>query len=331
MGEFRQNLATKRWVIIASERAKRPHELVTVRANLTADHPAWDQDCPFCVGNEEADLEVARIPAEGPWRVRVVRNRYPAVQMEGEAVYHFDGLHRTINAVGYHEVVVESPRHNTCHALESADDVALLMQTFYQRGHAMATDPRIEHIIYFKNHGERAGTSLVHPHTQIIGLPVVPNAIRSREEDARRHFDETGRCVFCQMLAEELGEGQRLVSENEHFVAFVPYAALSPFHTWILPRRHMASFLLSAQEELTALGGILHDTLRRLYLGINDPDFNYVVRSAPLRDVGYNYLHWYLTIIPRVTQTAGFELGSGMYINTTPPEEAAAFLRSVTV
>ncbi|GAG03335.1 unnamed protein product, partial [marine sediment metagenome] len=167
-------------------------------------------------------------------------------------------------------------------------------------------------------------------HAQIIALPIVPFEIRSRTEEARRYFDDTARCVFCHMLSDELKVGTRVIAESEHFVAFVLYAAFSPFHTWIVPRRHEPSFLRATAHEMADLGDLLHRVLRKLYVGLRDPDYNYAIRTAPLRDPGYDYLHWYITLFPRITHTAGFEMGSGMFINSAMPENSAAFLRSVS-
>ncbi len=331
MAQLRQNMATKQWVIISTERAKRPKDFAVTERTLTSERPEWDADCPFCPGNEEHELEIMRIPNEGPWQVRVVRNKYPALEREGDRVRVFDGVHRQISGIGYHEVPIESRQHNTCPALESTDQVTLMLETFQQRGQTISQDPRIEHIIYFKNHGRRAGTSLEHPHTQLIALPIVPYNIRVRAEEAHRFFDDTGRCVYCQMWMDELEDGQRVVVESKHFVAFVLYAALSPFHMWIVPRRHEPSFLNATEEELADLGQVLHQVSRQLYFGLNDPDYNYVIRTAAKRDMEQEFLHWYLTIVPRVTRVAGFELGSGMFINTALPEDSADFLRSVQV
>jgi UDPglucose--hexose-1-phosphate uridylyltransferase len=329
MPELRQNIATKEWVVIATERGKRPEDLVQPPRPLTADRPAWEEGCPFCPGNEELDLELMRIPERGPWQLRVVRNKYPALELEGERTRTFEGVRRQITGVGYHEVLVESPLHNTCPGLESSIEISLMLEAFKIRGREIAQDPRIEQIIYFKNHGESAGTSLAHPHTQLIGLPIVPYGIRARTEEARRYFDDTGRCVFCHMLSDELRDGQRLVTKSKYFAAFIPYAALSPFHIWVLPRRHESDFLNATAHELADLGHLMRQVLRKLYAGLRDPDYNYVLRSAPLHDLGTEYLHWYVSIVPRVTRSAGFELGSGMFINVSLPETSAAFLRSV--
>jgi len=330
MPELRQNIATKEWVIISAERSKRPKQFVSSSRKLTSERPEWDERCPFCPGNEEPELEVLRIPQNEPWQVRVVRNKYPALQRDGDRVQTFDRVKRHISGVGYHEVLVESRLHNTCPALESPEEIALMLKTFQLRGTEIAKDKRIEHIIYFKNHGKRAGTSLEHPHTQLVGLPIVPNDIRSRTEESRRYFDDTGRCVYCQMIEDELREKKRIVVEGKQFVAFVPYAAFSPFHIWVLPRYHRSNYLNVPSEELDSMSLILKNVFSKLYLGLRDPDYNYIIRSSALDNREQEYIHWYMTIIPRVTRAAGFELGSGMFINSSLPEESAAFLRKVS-
>jgi UDPglucose--hexose-1-phosphate uridylyltransferase len=330
MPELRQNLVTKEWVIIATERAKRPEEFVQASKDRVEDRPAFAEHCPFCPGNEELDLERLRIPSEGDWQLRVVRNRYPALQEQGERVRHITGRNSSISGVGYHEVVVESRLHNTCPALESVDEVERTLRAFQLRGIALHEDSRVEHVVYFKNHGPTAGTSLLHPHTQLLGLPVVPYTVRTRIEEARRYFDDHGVCVYCRMREEEEHDESRLVVKSTWFTAVIPYAAFSPFHIWILPRRHTASFLDISPEELRDLSQVLREVLRKLYFGLNDPDYNYLVRSAPEHERLSDYLHWYIAIVPRVTRMAGFELGSGMFINPALPEESAAFLRSVT-
>lgn len=335
MPELRQNLATREWVIIASERAKRPNVFAeSLHRPLTEERGEYDSACPFCPGNEELDLEIERSPVnamDAPWETRVVRNKFPALAKDGVLTRVFDGVQRRIAGVGHHEVVIEHPSHNTTLALMKEEDIHHVLETFQRRGREISKDHRIEQIIYFKNHGERAGASLVHPHCQIITLPVVPSSIRRRIDEARRYFDDNGSCVFCDMLQDELARGERLVAVNEHFVAFLLYAALSPFHLWILPRRHRASFPDASQEELAGLAGVLRDVLQRIYYGLRDPDYNLIVRSGPVKEPGSVYFHWYVTLIPRVSRSAGFEMGSGMYINPSLPEASAEFLRNVEI
>jgi UDPglucose--hexose-1-phosphate uridylyltransferase len=289
--------------------------------------PERDPECPFCPGQEEATLEIERIPGEN-WQVRVVRNKYPALASEGARERSFEGIYRHVSGVGYHEVIIESPKHNVSPAGLTAEEVSWVMEAFHRRGQRMIEDQRIEHIIPFKNHGRRSGASLQHPHAQIVGLPIIPSDIRARVHEARRYYDETGDCVYCTILAEECKDGRRVLLSNDGFVSFIPFAALSPFHIWILPRRHQSSFWSSSTQDTAALSDALKRTLQVIDKRLNNPDYNYVIRSAPLRDEAREYFHWYLAIVPRVSQSAGFELGSGMYINTACPEESAAFLRS---
>lgn len=330
MPEIRQNIVTRDWVIIAKERAKRPMTYVEPRKNLDIDtYPSHDLHCPFCPGNEELDLEVERHPVKGMWQTRVVLNRYPALSSNGSVTRNLNGVARSISGVGQHEVLVEHPLHNTTIALMDVSHVQTILQTFYSRGWEIRKDARIEQIIYFRNHGEQAGASLKHPHSQIIGLPVVPQTIRRRIDEMRRYFDDNGCCSVCTMMQHELQDGSRIVSESKHFVAFVLYAAPTPFRIWIVPRLHSVSFLYASEEEVADLAKIIHDILKRLYIGLNDPDYNLVIRTAPVKELSNDYLHWYVTIIPRLSRMAGFELGSGMSINPTLPEDSAAFLRNV--
>jgi Galactose-1-phosphate uridylyltransferase len=213
----------------------------------------------------------------------------------------------------------------------SADAVSHVLSVYRQRYSIIRQDPRIEAIIIFKNHGEEAGTSIVHPHSQLVATPIVPYQIRSRIDEAIRYFDDTGECVGCRTVQDELRAKERVIHETEHFVCFIPYAALSPFHTWIFPKRHSCSFDAITQEELNDLAVMMKIVLAKLYVGLNNPSYNYSIRSIPTREQQAEYFHWYLSIIPRVSKTAGFELGSGMFINTAVPEDSASFLREVKV
>ncbi len=332
MAELRQNMATKEWVIISTERAKRPDSYIEKHKPVITETQLFhDPTCPFCPSNEELDLEVERTPSNGEWQTRVVKNRFPALSEQGDVNRTFDGVHRSITGVGYHEVVVEHPRHNTTLALMKAEEIKIYLETMLSRGWDLQRDSRVEQVVYFKNHGSRAGASLKHPHSQIIGLPVVPNDIRRRIEEARRYFDDTGYCVYCTMMQDELKNKDRLVAISKHFVAFVLYAAPAPFHLWIVPRKHSVSFLYAQDDELMNLAYILRNVLRKLYIGLRDPAYNLIFRTAPAKEISNDYLHWYVTIVPRLSHSAGFELGSGIFINPSIPEESAEFLRNVKI
>ncbi|MCE5230032.1 galactose-1-phosphate uridylyltransferase [bacterium] len=328
MAELRQNMVTKEWVIIAPDRALRPDQFRIPAKVLTHQLPVFIHDCPFCPGNEsETPADLMRWPESGPWKSRLFPNKFPALSRDGERVYSHDGVTRSMTGVGYHEVLIETRRHNSTPGLQSPQTILRTLNIFIARGRQIAADPRIEQVYYFKNHGPGAGTSIIHPHCQLLALPMVPFSVRARIDEQRRTYDEEGVCPICATLDAEIEDGRRIVSANDKFVAFVPYAALSPFHMWIVPRRHGPSFLDLALPEVESLAALMREVFGRLYYGLNDPDYNYIIRSAPQRDSSSAYLHWYISIMPRVTRMAGFELGSGMSINPTLPVDNAEFLR----
>ncbi len=331
MSELRKNIISRQWVIIATERARRPHQF-TREKKVRNELPWHVPNCPFCPGNEaETPPETFRLPVAGNWRVRVVPNKFPALTAEGELVRTNIGNKRTISGVGIHEIIIETPDHNSTLALMNDAEVERVIEAYLHRYHCTLADSRAEHVTLFKNHGAAAGTSIEHPHSQIIATPIIPGEIRERLESALQFYDESGQCMFCATLKGEQEEGTRVVDENEQFVAFIPFAALSPFHLWIFPKRHCAAFGAINDAEGTALASILRRVLRKLYDGLGDPDYNFVIRTAPKESERLRHYHWYVTIVPRVTQTAGFELGSGMFINMALPEESAQFLRGVVV
>ena len=329
MPELRQNRFTKEWVIIATERARRPDQMRVQRSEKPS-LASYVATCPFCQGNEHlAPPEVMSIRGSGGWKVRVVPNKFAALAREGQPERRVERSRRTMNGVGIHDVIVETPDHALTTALLPVGDVAEVLRCYKRRFEEVSRDPRIAHVTIFKNHGVGAGTSLEHAHSQLIGTPVISSQVRHRLYEALRHFDEFGECIFCTALQEELDERSRLVVTSEHFVALEPYASSSPFSTYIYPRRHMASFGAITEQEMMDLAGVLKTVLAKLYYGLDNPDFNYAIRSSPAENNGVKYYHWYLSVIPRLTQVAGFELGSGMFINVVLPEAAAEFLRNV--
>ena len=330
MPELRQNFFTKEWVIIATERAKRPEELVTHRQPKMV--PSRVETCPFCTGNEaKTPPQILRVPAnpEVPWQVRVVPNKFAALSREVQPTRSIHRSRRTIEGFGVHDVIVETPDHSQFMALMQDSHVAEVLRVYKSRFDALNHDPRILHVTIFKNHGVDAGTSLEHPHSQLVATPVISHQVRERLEQALRHYDEYGECMFCQLLEEELSEQTRVVMTTEHFAAIEPFASPTPFCTYIVPRRHMAGFSDISAAEIVDLARVLRGILAKLYYGLENPDFNYTIRSTPAESAGVKYFHWYLSIIPRLTRVAGFELGSGMFINTVLPEAAAEFLRNV--
>ena len=331
MPELRQNFFTKEWVIIATERAKRPEELATHRA--IEPMPAFVETCQFCPGNESrTPSEVMRTPTGGaPWAVRVIPNKFAALSSDVQPTRSLQHLRRRIDGFGFHEVIVDSPDHSRSIALLSDEHVARILSVYKQRYNALSMDHRVNHITIFKNHGADAGASLQHPHSQLIATPVIPSQVRHRLHEALRHYDDVGECMFCHMVEREVEDQTRIVLKNERFVAMEVFAAPTPFATHIFPLRHMASFGDISEMEIADLARILRSLLAKLYVGLENPDLNFTVRSGPSEYSGARHFHWYVSVIPRLTRVAGFELGSGMFINTVLPEAAAEFLRKVAI
>ena len=332
MPELRQNFFTKEWVIIATERAKRPEELATHRAVQPV--PAFVETCPFCPGNEnKTPPEVMRTPGMSgePWAVRVIPNKFAALSSEVQPTRNLQHLRRRIDGFGFHEVIIDSPDHARYLALLPDAQVADILGAYRERYNTLSLDRRVNHITIFKNHGADAGASLQHPHSQLIATPVIPSQVRHRLFEALRHYDDAGECMFCHMVEREIEDKTRIVIKGEHFVAMEVFASATPFATYIFPLRHMASFGDISDLEISDLARVLRTLLAKIYVGLENPDLNYTVRSAPAEYAGARHFHWYVSVIPRLTRVAGFELGSGMFINTVLPEAAAEFLRKVAI
>lgn len=327
--EIRQNKATKQWVIVAPSRGKRPLAFNSQESENQR-LPAVDKDCPFCPGNEKS-LPSIIMELPGPegsqWQTRVVPNKFPALTSDENNVRYRRGLYLAMPGYGRHEVIIESPVHNRRISQMTPKEVGIIIETYHRRYVNVMKQNWSFMTLIFRNHGRQAGTSLAHPHSQIIVTGMVPTYIRWREERAQYYFDESGRCVYCDILEQEAQERQRVISENETFLAFVPYAAEVPFEIWIMPTKHQACFSDLSDQEKPGLAAILQDCLARLQRKLNDPDYNYIINTAARYRAGEPQLHWYLQIRPRLTTQAGFEIGSGISINPSLPEEDAAFLR----
>ncbi len=329
--EVRQNKVTGEWVVFAPTRRKRPSDFRSLDGK-TEELPSYDPTCPFCPGNERQLAETLLTLPEGngsEWRTKVVANKFPALDPEGDTRRRVQGIHLSMGGFGRHEVIIESPAHNRRIASLAPGDVELVIETYSRRYTDLMKQHETMMAIIFRNHGRRAGTSLIHPHSQIVVTGVVPRSVRRREEEAGRYFDNFGSCVFCDLLDQELKEGKRMVYENRTFAAFIPFAAEVPFEVWIVPRRHQADFGQISDEEKADLAHALHHVLGKLTDRLNDPDYNYVINTSARFRSDEPQLHWYLQILPRLTTRAGFEIGSGISINPSLPEADAEFLTDV--
>jgi len=327
--ELRRNELTGEWVAFAPPRSGRPKDWSRGRDDAPA-LPKRDPACPFCPGNEEelpGILLELTAPGGSQWQTRVVPNKYPALAPTGDIKRRTDGFHLSMDNYGRHEVIIESPDHDAELSEMSQLAVETIVETYHQRYiDAMRRHENLLCVI-FRNHGRLAGASLAHPHSQIIATGVVPRRIREREEHAEAYYDQWGRCVLCDMIEHELRDGGRLVDGNDSFAAFVPYAAAVPFEVWITPLRHTADFGAVRENEKRDLARSLRRVLTRLRRRLSAPDYNYVVHTAAQHRADEPQLHWYLQVQPRLTTRAGFEIGSGIRINPTLPEDNAAGLR----
>ena len=327
--EMRYNPVSGDWVIYATARRARPDEM-RPRAGLCSPASSYEPSCPFCPGNDHMlpGILLELGSDAGDWKVRVVPNRYPALTPEGNCTESPEGVYRVMQGIGHHEVIIESQHHNRPIGSLSPSEAKFVIEAYHRRYRDLAANPGIRTVFIFRNHGVKAGTSLLHPHSQIIATPLVTQSMQTRRRQALAHVKTSGRCLFCQISEEEAHTGRRIVFQNDHFVGFVPYAAETPCETWIVPTAHRADFGDIAEDEKTGLAEALQSVLARIRETLNDPDYNFVIHSVPFADaVEAPALHWYVQIQPRLTTPAGFEMGSGIRINPSLPEADAAFLR----
>ncbi len=319
--------------MIAPERARRPEDYKSALRELTSERPHHRVDCPFCPGSEgNTPGETLCLAGAAGWLVRSVPNRYPALTPgQREPRRRGDRFHPSLDGLGRHEVIIESPAHNATLALQSVFEVTLVLKAWRERYRLLSQQPGVEHVVIFKNHGAAAGTSLEHPHSQVVSLPVLPPQVRHRLDEAARAYHENGQCIFCKLLTREKRSDQRIVKKGRYFTAFVPFAAPSPYCLWLFPNRHHHSYSQLNDEELEDLAELLRDVLRRLYFGLSDPPYNLVLRSAHPNSLSSALFHFYITVVPRLGRTAGFELGTGMFINPSLPEKDAEYLRTLTL
>jgi UDPglucose--hexose-1-phosphate uridylyltransferase len=327
--ELRKDPITGRWVIIATDRAKRPTDFVREKVEIRG-----SGFCPFCSGNEsKTPPEIHAYRKDGSqrdtpgWSLRVVANKFPALGIEGTLNRQGEGLYDKMNGIGAHEVIIETPDHSLTLASMPPRAVEDVLWAFRDRILDLKKDRRFKYILIFKNHGEAAGASLEHTHSQLIALPVVPKRVREEVDSAKEYYNFKERCIFCDIIRQEVEDTVRLIAENQAFIALAPYAPRFPFEMWIVPKVHQSAFEESQKHEFEQLAVILKDMLTRLDKVLDSPAYNYIIHSSPIPEASNDYYHWHLEIMPKLTKVAGFEWGTGFYINPTPPEESARFLR----
>lgn len=334
MPELRKDPVNGRWVIISTERRKRPNDFRFERPEIIG-----REQCPFCPGHEEftppevlAYRRNGGAPNSRDWDLRVVPNKFPALQVEGGLDREGDGMFDRMNGIGAHEVIIETPDHDKTFASMSELEIERVLSAFRERVLDLKQDRRLRYILVFKNQGATAGATLEHAHSQLIALPVVPDFVREEIEGARRHFAAKERCVFCDIVHQEMTAGVRVIQETADIIALAPYAPRFPFESWLLPRLHASKFEDAPQHEYESLAWVLKAVLTRIDRALESPAYNLIIHSAPFNDAnhgGADVYHWHVEILPKVARMAGFEWGTGFYINPTSPEEATRVLRAV--
>ena len=324
-------------MIISTERAQRPGQIETCPGETNG------KGCPFCAGRE--GLTPPEIFAWRPtntrpntpgWEVRVVPNKYPALHVEGELDKQGHGVYDRMNGIGAHEVIIETPDHAKRLEEQSRESVAKVFEAYKLRIADLSRDMRIKYILVFRNEGRAAGASLAHPHSQLIATPVTPKRVKEELTGSAAYFHYKDRCIYCDIIRQEIAERVRVVYENELFVSFCPFASRFPFELWVLPKKHHADYQSITRDETRVLADMMIVTLGKLAKALNRPQYNFVLHTSPVRwprkdywrTIEFDY-HWHIEIMPRLTQIAGFEWGTGFYINPTSTEDAAKYLQEV--
>ncbi len=338
MSEVRQNLATKEWVVIAPGRSKKPKSVHANIDKIRVSDKTHDPSCPFCPGNEETSPVEEKFRIDNPrgdWKVRVINNKFKIFAAELCSLkpepFLDDGIYKKLKACGEHELIIETSQHNKTIIDMSAEEVKNIILAILDRYHVFERNSGNLITLIFKNYGAMAGQTQIHSHTQIVNSRIVPSYIRLLINEAQAYFDENGTCVFCDILTYELKEGRRVIYENEDYAAFVPYAAGSEHETWIMPKYHSAGLDALEGNRVDHLAQILGIVFKKFYQAIEDPDFNFVIRSAPYPLTKVPFYHWHIQLLPRIKIVGGFERGTHVPVNTVSPEESARLLRDCQI
>lgn len=339
MPELRKDPVIGRWVIIATERSKKPDQFNSVSRETQ------NGECPFCEGKEsQTPPEILALrphtEANKPgWQVRVIPSVAPFLRIENDLDRRGHGLYDVMNGIGAHEVIVETPQHITNIADLSPEQIANVFYTYRERMIDLEKDTRFKYVLVFKNHGWQAGGGKEkHSRSQIIATPITPMRVKEELLGSRQYYEYHERCIFCDIIKQEIEQKERVVLDIDGFLAVVPFASRFPFEIWILPKKHSSEFINCQERERIDLSRILKLVLLKLKKALDDPPYNYIIHTAPFRREKRGYwktvnqdYHWHIEIMPRITRVAGFEWGSGFYICPIPPEEAAKFLRETEV
>lgn len=330
MAELRRDPIVGRWVIVDTDHPNKPedyeHEQYIPKGGV----------CPFCYGSEsmtppeiDSIRDLHTQPNTPGWQVRVVPNKFPALQIEGELDRRGIGMYDASNGIGAHEVLIETPYHSKDIPDLLNEEVEKIIIMSLRRITDLERDRRFKYIMLFRNYGAAAGASLEHPHTQIIALPMVPKNVMEEIKGAEDYFNYRERCIFCDIIRQESQEKERIICENKYFISFFPFVSRFPFEIWIMPKKHHGHFCRIEQDEIPLFASILKDTITKIKKLFVNLSYNYIIHTSPVNGDGNESYHWHVELMPKLTRVAGFEWGTGFYLVPTPPELASQYLKSV--
>ncbi|MFH0876719.1 MAG: galactose-1-phosphate uridylyltransferase, partial [Candidatus Omnitrophota bacterium] len=309
MPELRKDPIVGRWVIVETENPKPPEAF-----EIKPHHYDESANCPFCYGNEHMtppEIQAFRYDKTAPntpgWQVRVVPNKFPALQIEGELDRRGMGIFDLSNGIGAHEVIVETPYHTKDLSELELTEIEKVLNMYALRSRDLAKDKRFKYIMIFKNYGAPGGATMDHNHSQLIALPMIPKNVLEELHGAEGYFKYRERCIFCDVIRQEIEEKDRIIAENRHFISFCPFVSRFPFEMWILPKEHTLSYCDITKEQIPELAKILKEVLCRMKTVLKDPPYNFIIHTSPIdgeERLGY---HWHMEIMPRISRIAGFE------------------------
>jgi len=330
MPQLRKDPIVGRWVVVNVEKPLHPQDF-----HLPPFKRKGEKNCPFCYGNEHMTPPEIQVIADGErqpntsgWRVRVVPNKYPALRIEGQLDKKGLGMYDMSNGIGAHEVIIDTPHHFKGLEELGVEEIKDILRMYCLRSLDLRKDKRFKYILIFKNVGAEAGASLEHPHSQLIALPMVPKNVKEEIKGAKRYFEFRERCVFCDMIAYEMESQERIIYQNDLFLAFCPLSSRFSFEVWIIPKEHKDDFATMSELELERLASSIKEVIRKLRKVLGEHPYNYIIHTSPVNTDSHFSYHWHIEIMPKLTRVAGFEWGSGFYIVFTPPELAAQYLKN---
>jgi len=333
MSEFRKNLITNDWVMFAPSRASRPIELKGAekvnQIHEMINRSDKKNDCPFCDNSEEAKKNyiITFGDKNNSEIVRVLANKYASLDRNIEPIKSFHHMHNHMQGFGIHDVIIDNPLHNKTIALLPKNELEILINAFKERYLQIQNMHHIRHVVVFKNQGYKAGGSLEHPHSQIYGLPVIPFQLRVRLNEMKKYYETHCNCMMCDMIKAEQKDKIRILHENDSFISFIPYAALSPYHVWIVPKQHQASFTKISDEQVEDFANIMKETFSMAFFALENIDFNFIIQSLTEYKEGEEFFHWYMSIIYHQKRRGGIEFAGGLFVNPLMPEDAAKHLQ----